>query len=374
MNEDIFDGISIEQLMNFTGDDSSIKVEKAPTKEESKKDDTKDNKEEKVEEGIDISELANIGGNEEAEEENKTNKKPVNVDNSSSDSNKLLKTFASNLQKTGILSEVSEEELEALKDEDELYALVNKQIKANEYKHLTENQRLYLEALENGIPEDEFIANRRNDAHYKNIKNEDIAEDINLAADLIYKSFKIRGFSDTEAKKYAIAAAKSEDATETAILAKEAIIKYNDDILAKEIADNKNKELEQAKKRADKIETIKSTINKSNDIVTGVNINQQTKDKIFNSITKAVGVDEDGVPLNEVMDKYSKDTEFQVKLHFLYTITKGFTDFSKLQTEIKTKATKSLKEEFEAITNGNGFGTSTIMNAKNIASLIPNNF
>lgn len=374
MNEDIFDGISIEQLMNFTGDDSSIKIEKTPIKEESKKDDTKDNKEEKVEEGIDISELANIGGNEEAEEENKTNKKPVNVDNSSSDSNKLLKTFASNLQKTGILSEVSEEELEALTDEDQLYALVNKQIKANEYKHLSENQKLYLEALENGIPEDEFIANRRNDAHYKNIKNEDIAEDINLAADLIYKSFKIRGFSDTEAKKYAIAAAKSEDATETAILAKEAIIKYNDDILAKEIADNKNKELDQAKKRADKIESIKSTINKSNDIVTGVNINQQTKDKIFNSITKAVGVDEDGVPLNEVMDKYSKDTEFQVKLHFLYTITKGFTDFSKLQTEIKTKATKSLKEEFEAITNGNGFGTSTIMNAKNIASLIPNNF
>ena len=100
------------------------------------------------------------------------------------------------------------------------------------------------------------------------------------------------------------------------------------------------------KKKQKCLTAIKTKINASNDIIKDVTVNQQTKDKIFNSITKAISVDEDGVPLNEVMDKYSKDIDFQVKLHFLYTITKGFTDFSKLQQEIKTKVTKSLKEDF----------------------------
>lgn len=370
MNEDIFGGISIDQLKEITPDNSStITVEKeivkAKQKEESKE-------EEIIDEGIDISELANIeADNKTEEEDDKKVKKPVDV-GTSSVTNNLLKTLASNLQKTGILSEITDEELDDLKDEEQLYSLIGKQVKANEFKSLNEDQKLLLEALENGIPEEDFLNNRRSSNYFKSITDEQISEDINLAADLIYKSFKIRGFTDAEAKKYAISAAKSEDATETAIMAKEAIVKYNDDILLKEIESNKAKELQRAKQKAEKIETIKSKINNSNDIIKDITINQQTKDKIFTSITKPVGVDEDGVPLNEVLDKYAKDTDFQVRLHLLYTITKGFTDFSKLQQEIKTKATKSLKEEFHTITNGGNNSTFTGLDAKKIASLIPN--
>lgn len=386
MASNYFEGISIDDLQNFdpNNDQTSLSVKSFEIETDDKnnisviKDKSTGEEIKDISEvSFDIEELANITLTEEEKEQtNKSNKetKPVSDGKSSSVTNTLLSTLASNLHKAGILDELSDEELTAIEDEHKLYEAIQKQIKANEYKSLTEDQKLYLEAIKSGIPEEDFAINRKNSQYFKNITEDTLTDNKQLQADLIYQSFLIRGFSKEEATKYALNTVKNDpEALEVALSARDSIVKYNDDVLLNEIKAEEEKVKAKQETARRKLTELKSKIDTSNEIIPGITINQTTKDKVYNSITKSVAVDDNGEPINEVFDKYLKDSDYKMRLHALHILTKGFTDFSKLQTETKTKIVKSLKEEFDNTSNRSGFsGNSGIMSREKIASMIPN--
>jgi len=382
MASNYFEGISIEDLQNYDPNDDQSKVTVQTLEIDSDNKTIKDLKTgveiiDNVDLSFDLDELANItvseGDKEQANKDNKQSK-PASVDKSSSVTNTLLSTLASNLRKAGILDELSDEELEGIADEDKLYDVIQKQIKANEYKSLTEDQKLYLEAIKSGIPEEDFAINRKNSAYFKNIDDEALADNKQLQADLIYQGFLIKGFSKEEASEYAISIVKSDaNAYDKALKSKDSIIKYNDDVLLKEIKAEEDKVKLKQEDNRKKLNELKTKIESSTELVPGITINKTTKDKIYNSITKSVAVDEDGVPMNEVLDKYIKDADYKMKLHAFHILTNGFTDFSKINTETKTKIVKSLKEEFDNTSSrSGGFGHSGILTSEKIASMIPN--
>lgn len=382
MATNYFDGISLEDLQNFdpTNDQTSISVQSLEINTDDKNKTTvKDlNTGEEIKDDVDISfnieEIANITLTpEEVEYKEKTKSKPASDDKSSSVTNSLLTTLASNLHKAGILSELTDDELTGIASEDKLYEAIQKQIKANEYSSLTEDQKLYLKAIENGIPEEDFVTNRRHANYFKNIDDDKLAENLQLQADLIYQGFLIKGFSQEEATEYAVSIVKNDsNAYAKALKSKEAIIKYNDDAINKAIKEEETAKLNKAAEDRKKVVELKSKIDTANELIPGLTINQTTKDKVFTSITKAVAVDESGLPMNEVLDKYIKDPDYKMKLHALHVLTKGFTDFSKLKAETKTTIVKSLKEEFNNLSNGSGSTSSSgIMTSEKIASMIP---
>jgi len=382
MATNYFDGISLEDLQNFdpTNDQTSISVQSLEINTDDKNKTTvKDlNTGEEIKDDIDISfnieEIANITLTpEEVEFKDKAKSKPASDDKSSSVTNSLLTTLASNLHKAGILSELTDDELTGIASEDKLYEAIQKQIKANEYSSLTEDQKLYLKAIENGIPEEDFVTNRRHANYFKNIDDDKLAENLQLQADLIYQGFLIKGFSQEEATEYAVSIVKNDsNAYAKALKSKEAIIKYNDDAINKAIKEEETAKLNKAAEDRKKVVELKSKIDTANELIPGLTINQTTKDKVFTSITKAVAVDESGLPMNEVLDKYIKDPDYKMKLHALHVLTKGFTDFSKLKAETKTTIVKSLKEEFNNLSNGSGSTSSSgIMTSEKIASMIP---
>lgn len=382
MATNYFDGISLEDLQNFdpTNDQTSISVQSLEINTDDKNKTTvKDlNTGEEIKDDVDISfnieEIANITLTpEEVEFKDKAKSKPASDDKSSSVTNSLLTTLASNLHKAGILSELTDEELTGIASEDKLYEAIQKQIKANEYSSLTEDQKLYLKAIENGIPEEDFVTNRRHANYFKNIDDDKLAENVQLQADLIYQGFLIKGFSQEEATEYAVSIVKNDsNAYAKALKSKEAIIKYNDEAINKAIREEETAKLNKATEDRKKVVELKSKIDTANELIPGLTINQTTKDKVFTSITKAVAVDESGLPMNEVLDKYIKDPDYKMKLHALHVLTKGFTDFSKLKAETKTTIVKSLKEEFNNLSNGSGSTSSSgIMTSEKIASMIP---
>lgn len=382
MATNYFDGISLEDLQNFdpTNDQTSISVQSLEINTDDKNKTTvKDlNTGEEIKDDIDISfnieEIANITLTpEEVEFKDKAKSKPASDDKSSSVTNSLLTTLASNLHKAGILSELTDEELTGIASEDKLYEAIQKQIKANEYSSLTEDQKLYLKAIENGIPEEDFVTNRRHANYFKNIDDDKLADNVQLQADLIYQGFLIKGFSQEEATEYAVSIVKNDsNAYAKALKSKEAIIKYNDEAINKAIREEETAKLNKATEDRKKVVELKSKIDTANELIPGLTINQTTKDKVFTSITKAVAVDESGLPMNEVLDKYIKDPDYKMKLHALHVLTKGFTDFSKLKAETKTTIVKSLKEEFNNLSNGSGSTSSSgIMTSEKIASMIP---
>ena len=382
MATNYFDGISLDDLQNFdpTNDQTSISVQSLEINTDDKNKTTvKDlNTGEEIKDDVDISfnieEIANITLTpEEVEFKDKAKSKPASDDKSSSVTNSLLTTLASNLHKAGILNELTDEELTGIASEDKLYEAIQKQIKANEYSSLTEDQKLYLKAIENGIPEEDFVTNRRHANYFKNIDDDKLADNVQLQADLIYQGFLIKGFSQEEATEYAVSIVKNDsNAYAKALKSKEAIIKYNDEAINKAIREEETAKLNKATEDRKKVVELKSKIDTANELIPGLTINQTTKDKVFTSITKAVAVDESGLPMNEVLDKYIKDPDYKMKLHALHVLTKGFTDFSKLKAETKTTIVKSLKEEFNNLSNGSGSTSSSgIMTSEKIASMIP---
>lgn len=382
MATNYFDGISLDDLQNFdpTNDQTSISVQSLEINTDDKNKTTvKDlNTGEEIKDDVDISfnieEIANITLTpEEVEFKDKAKSKPASDDKSSSVTNSLLTTLASNLHKAGILSELTDEELTGIASEDKLYEAIQKQIKANEYSSLTEDQKLYLKAIENGIPEEDFVTNRRHANYFKNIDDDKLADNVQLQADLIYQGFLIKGFSQEEATEYAVSIVKNDsNAYAKALKSKDAIIKYNDEAINKAIREEETAKLNKATEDRKKVVELKSKIDTANELIPGLTINQTTKDKVFTSITKAVAVDESGLPMNEVLDKYIKDPDYKMKLHALHVLTKGFTDFSKLKAETKTTIVKSLKEEFNNLSNGSGSTSSSgIMTSEKIASMIP---
>ena len=382
MATNYFDGISLDDLQNFdpTNDQTSISVQSLEINTDDKNKTTvKDlNTGEEIKDDVDISfnieEIANITLTpEEVEFKDKAKSKPASDDKSSSVTNSLLTTLASNLHKAGILSELTDEELTGIASEDKLYEAIQKQIKVNEYSSLTEDQKLYLKAIENGIPEEDFVTNRRHANYFKNIDDDKLADNVQLQADLIYQGFLIKGFSQEEATEYAVSIVKNDsNAYAKALKSKEAIIKYNDEAINKAIREEETAKLNKATEDRKKVVELKSKIDTANELIPGLTINQTTKDKVFTSITKAVAVDESGLPMNEVLDKYIKDPDYKMKLHALHVLTKGFTDFSKLKAETKTTIVKSLKEEFNNLSNGSGSTSSSgIMTSEKIASMIP---
>lgn len=370
MDEDIFDGISLDDLANLGASEDEVKVEK-PTRE------NKESKNKEVEEelvldpdAISIDELINAGATVEEEPKDKT-KKPANA-NSSSSSVTSLTSFASDLREAGILDDLEDEQLSEIDSYEKLVDVIATQIKANEFKALNENQKLYLQALESGIPEEDFANNRKNVNRFTSIKDEDLMDNKQKQLELIYQDLLLKGIDKEDATKLALMSAKEDDSLKTALKAKQSIIKYIEDDLRDEIKAREDAKKQEALDTAKRLSELETKITKSDDLVPGIKINKTVKDKVFASITKPIGVSKSGDQLNEVTKRYSEDHDYQMRLHALHILTNGFTDFSKLTNEIKTKTIKGLKEEFNNLSSGSrSAGNPNGLSANKIIELIP---
>ena len=115
-----------------------------------------------------------------------------------SDEELLFNQFANELYKKGIL-----DSYENIKSEDDLYEAFQESIRANEFKDLTEQQKIVLEAFRNGIPEEDIILNQKEIADYSGISIEDIETKSSLRENILTKFYLSKGMDEKEAKDLA---------------------------------------------------------------------------------------------------------------------------------------------------------------------------
>ena len=120
--------------------------------------------------------------------------------------------------------------------------------------------------------------------------------------------------------------------------------------------DKKDKEqfaLDAKKQREDAIKaqnetlkTFKTTLEKTEEVVTGLKVNQIMRDKIYKSLTTVVEVDEtSGTPLNKIAKARMQDPiNFEIKLAYLFEVTDGFKNWD----IFTTKGKKDAYNNFEA--------------------------
>ena len=364
MSKDLFGDIDINDLANSEEAiiDSSTTIIKSKNESADKADNKKDKEDSNDnDDGIDINLISNLGSDDDDSDDESGNTKKVKTPaidaNASSSSQSALPSLALVLQEAGVFSSLTEEDLKDVQSVEDIVKAVEKQIKANELADLSDEDKAYIEARRNGVSHTEFIQTKSNSEQYEKLSDELIEKNEQLQFELIRRSFLIKGIDEKTAYKLATKSVEDEDAINEAIEARDTLVEYENNILQEKVT--------KAKERADailntektKLDSLKSKINENSEILPGVKVNSQTKDKIFNSMTTPVK-SKDNKLQNEVMDLYSSDAEYKMKVHALHILTKGFTDFSKFKNAAKSSAVKELEDKL-AQTGSGSTGRST---------------
>lgn len=350
MDKTILEGLDLSQLNQGLAIDEVAAITQEitedtdkPVKETKEVDDTPIT-------GISVDEIANLTENSEEESEENQTETPAKKSEESSSSKKvkpsLLSSLASDLYKAGVFNTIEEEEIEKIESEEQLLEVIGKQIKANELADLTEDQKEYITALRSGVPHQTYAEKKHNAAVYEGIADEQIEASEQTRFELIRRSFIAEGLNAEKAKLATERAFKAGTDVEDAKQAKLDLIVFEKESLKKELETAKLNKEKQAKEETDKLSNLKAKINEKPSFIEGIKVNSQTKEAVFNSITKPVGTINNS-PVNELLNRYYSDPEFQMTLHYVDHITKGLKDFTKFVAESKTTATSQLKKTIQ---------------------------
>ena len=198
--EDIFDGISLEELAGSENPvvdpkDAGISQgdgsQKADNAEEKAAEKEKENAEDEDPNAIDINTLAETGAvaeNEEEDDDSKTSSQTPTDDKgtkSPSSQSTATTSLASALADVGVFSSFTEEEVGEIKTAEDLVNAVRKQTEENKYADLTEEQTKYLNALKEGVPEREFHESATTVAQYKAVTDDQITGNAAMTTSLL---------------------------------------------------------------------------------------------------------------------------------------------------------------------------------------------
>ena len=272
-----------------------------------------------------------------AEEQGKDKTLEGTVNSSSPGLSKIYSSLATHLSKEGVLSNLDIEKTN-IEDADALSQAINSEIESR----VGSVQSAYKKAMEAGVPQDEYVQYERMKTQLDGITDDAIESEVESAIDLrkniIGQDFLNRGFSKEEALKYA---QRSIDLGEDVNDAKASIVRLREHNQKQYDNAIKSKQDEEAAVHTN----IKKFIETTDEVIKGVKISQNIKDKLFDQIVTPVGNNENGKPINAYHNAYEKDpVKFQVIQNYLYMVTNGYTDFSKVNNAAASQVSKGLDD------------------------------
>lgn len=370
-NDDLFE-IDLDVLASSdqTLDSIASKQKESKNKEEEniKENDDEDTSELDLSDEVDADLLANLEDSEEDEDdedstddseeisskETKTKRAGAETNSTSTpkteqSSTLIISPLAKALYDEGVLAALSEEELAKIESSEDIIDAIKKQISENEYADLNENQKNYLELLRAGIPAESAEKAVSVDARINAITDEDVNTNPELRRAIMMQDFLSRGFSQEKATRLV---QKSVESGEDVIDAKESLTSLKQ-VSAQRIQEAKDaakaREIKTKEDNEKYVKELKSKVLAKDEIIKGIKINQPTKDKVFESMTKPAGY-KNGKPLNAIeMAREEDPEEFEIKLHYLFNLTNGFKDFSKLNKISKSNSLKELEQKMNAV-------------------------
>lgn len=315
-------------------------TQETPPEPKEKKD--KETKEETTEVDPDILfQPESVGSEEEHQEEGKDTSKDTGAS-----PNSFYSSIANALKNEGIFPDLDDDEIKNIKDTDDFKELWNKQIKAE----LDERQKRVDEALDLGIQPSVIKQFEGTISFLNSITEEQIsAEDDKaekLRKDLIMQDFLNRGYNQARAEREYN---KSVQAGTDIEDAKEALTGNMEHFQTKyrELIDDAKKEEEQELKRQEEqSKKLKTSIFEDKELFGEVNIDKNTRKRIYDNISKPVYKDPKTGDVLTAIQKYEREnpTEFLKIVGVLYTLTDGFKTYDGL---IKTKVRKEVNKGFK---------------------------
>lgn len=362
--EDLFDNIDLDSQFDNTVEENGIDVSEFMSESE----ENNDNEDNNADLNEDSDESKNVtNANEEdandtddtidSEEFEKTENNSVNDDSSANNSSSPLQLLATTLQAEGVIDLEEGEEIET---SEQILNAVRSKIEKNEYSDLTDNQKTYLEALRSGIPEEEVKQNLNNIKALEGITNENIESNEALRKELIVQDFIAKGISPQKATKLADSSIQLGDDLEDAKEAYNSLKTIESNRIRSKTEELKKQEEEKVQKDKEYLQSLKTRILEQEEIIPGFKTNSSTREKVYETMTKVAGRDENGNPLNALNVARQKNPEkIELIETYLFNLTKGFEDWSPLKGKLKTNAVKELDKKLKGSQSKGGIPTST---------------
>ena len=289
-------------------------------------------------------------------DEDSEDKEDTKSDKDKSDSPKknFYSSIAKALKEDGVFPDLDDESLKSIVNPEDFAAIVEKQIQ----QKLDDKQKRIDEALTVGVEPTEIKKYENSISYLKSITEDAIrnetAEGEQLRKQLIFQDFINRGYSKEratrEVQKSLNTGTDIEDAKEA--------LQSNLDYFTEEYEDliNDAKEAQKAADaaRAAQLENLKTTILSADKTFTDIQINQATRQKIFDNIAKPVYTDEKTGEKLTAIQKYERDNrvDFLKNISMVFTLTDGFKNFDGLiKNKVRKELNKGIKELEHTINN-----------------------
>lgn len=346
------EGLSLDNIM--TGEEAATLFSQEQESTEENEVETPKDKEENKEttEVVDVNNLfteesESVGsGDNNKEKEDTTSKEGTSPNFYSS----IAKTFAED----GVFQNLNEEVLSKVSDAESFLDLVEQQIQSK----LDEKQKRIDQALNAGIEPTQVQRFENNMKILNSITEDSISEEgekgENLRKNIIYEDYIQKGFSKERAIKAverSIAAGTDiEDAKEALQSCKDQVNKaYNNAI--KEAEEEKANEERELKEQA---EALKKSILSDKKPFGDLEIDKNTRQRIFDTISKPVFTDPETGERLTAIQKYEADNhnDFIKYVGLTYVLTDGFKSLDGLvKGKVKKEIGKSLKELEHTLNN-----------------------
>lgn len=274
-----------------------------------------------------------------------------NDDNTSShegnhSSPSVVSSLALALRDEGILTTFEEDAIKEFKTTEELISALVKDREESSKKEFTEEQWKYIEALKNGIPEEEIKADLYAEDAYKSISKEDLEVNEEMQKQLYFNDLVSNGITKEKANKIVTNAVNTGTLLEDSVDALSSLQTKSQAALNNKIIKAKQEQEEHAQKVKEKVSKIKDDFLKTEDF-SGIKLNEAQRLKAFELMTKVVETS-NKTPLNAIYADRKKDIEdFEKRQALVYMLTDGFKNLSKLAQKEKNKAVLDLKAKLE---------------------------
>ena len=180
-----------------------------------------------------------------------------------------------------------------------------------------------------------------------------LKENLEVAKDIILRDYINQGLSEDRARKML---RKTIDLGEDILLedaleSKESLKVFESKQAALELQRVEQEKINQAKEQEKIDNSIKQFIFDSKEVIKGIPNTKAIADKVFKTMTEVVAKNPHSGELeNKFMNDRSKNPiEFDTKMYYLYELTNGFSDLSKIKTVATSSATRNLEKAIRKV-------------------------
>lgn len=201
-------------------------------------------------------------------------------------------------------------------------------------------------AIEKGVSLAEYQQYQANMDTFSSITEDLLSENAELSQRIIYQDLVNQGIPESRAQRFLQRSIDSgndglfEDARESL-----ASLKEHESRQLERIQTERAQAQQDAIKQQEKLDNdLKNYIYGKEELISGMKVSKGMQDKIYESMNKTVSVAEDGTRLNGLMAaRQANPIEFDTKLYYMFELTKGFTDMSKISTKATSNSVTDLE-------------------------------